>query len=144
MYLDKLALFSNAQAVTATAASTDSMDFSQARDVGTGEDLFIFINCTVAMTDAASDSTVTVTLETDDNSGFSSAAVTQTLGVFPALSAVGSIIYARIQPAALNERYCQLRYTVANGNLTTGTFSAGIIHGIDRVVSYASGFSVIK
>jgi hypothetical protein len=144
MYLDALALFSNAQAVTATAASTDSMDLSQIRDIGVGEDLYIFCNVDVAMTDSSSNTTITVTLETDDNSGFSSATTTQTLFVFPALSAVGAIRFARIQPLAMNERFAQLRYTVANGDLTTGSFTAGIIHGIDAVANYASGFAVIR
>lgn len=143
MYLDNLLLFSDAQAVTAAAASTSSIDLSQIRDIGLGENLYIGVNVDVAMTDASSDSTVTVTLETDDNSSFSSVTST-TLFTIPAVSAVGYIAYARIQPGAMNERYAQLRFTPNNGNLTTGSFTAGIIHDIDKIPSYASGFTVIR
>ena len=74
MYVDAHNLFSDSQAVTATAVSENLIDFGSARDIGVGRELYLLIVVTVVMTDASSDSTVAVTIETDDNEGFSSTA----------------------------------------------------------------------
>jgi len=145
MITDAQNQFSNAQAVTATAVSTNYIDLSQFRDIGTGENLYIGVNVAVAMTDAGSDSTITVTLESDEDTAFSDPNVAQTLGTFAALSAIGTRIIARIQPGVIllgEDRYIQLRYTAANGNLTTGSFTAEIFEDIDKFQSYASGFAI--
>lgn len=147
MYVDAQLTFSDAQAVTATAASTNQIDtgplFSgnTGRNLGVGENLFIVVTVDVAMTDASSDSTITVTLETDDNSAFSSAATVATLGVIPAVTAAGAMFVYRL-PIATSvpyERYIQLKYTPANGNLTTGSFTASIVKDASIYAQYASG-----
>lgn len=134
--------FSTAQALTATAASTNLIDLGQVRDLGTGENLYVVLTVDVALTDAGSDSTVTVDLQTDDNSSFSSPTVAQTLFTIPAVSAIGYKAIARIQPGAGNERYCRLNYTMNNGNLTTGSVTAEFVHDIDKYVSYAKGYTI--
>ncbi len=141
MILDALNLFSDAQAVTAAAASTNSIDFGSARDIGVGENLYIAITVDVALTDAGSDSAIAVTLETDDNSGFASVA-SYALLTIPALAAAGSKYYVRISPDQLNERYAQLRYTPSNGNLTTGSFTAAIVHDINKTKDYPKGYTI--
>ena len=45
MMLDALLNLSSAQAVTATAVSTNSIDLSTARDVGVGNDLYASLWC---------------------------------------------------------------------------------------------------
>lgn len=143
MITDALLLFSDAQAVTATAVSTNVLDFGTGgRDLGIGEDLYFFIGLPVAMTDSGSDSTVTVTVEVDDNASFTSAVVAQTIGVFPAASAAGTKLIAKIQPLAVNEQYVRLRYTVANGNLTTGSFDAMIVKDVDAYKFYADAITI--
>lgn len=141
MIIDRLLTFGTAQAVTAAAASTDSIDLGAIRDIGTGEPLYVVVVCTTAMTDTGSDSTLAVTLETDDNSSFSSVA-SFALGTFPAVSAAGTVLIARLNPLQANERFAQLRYTPANGNLTTGSFSAFIVKDIQRYVSYADAITI--
>jgi uncharacterized protein YdbL (DUF1318 family) len=108
MYQDAHNQFSSAQAVTATAASTNLIDLGAIRNMGVGENLYLVVVCTTAMTDAGSDSTLAVTVETDDNSSFSSATTTQTIGTFAAVSAAGTKLVARIQPDQMNERYVRL------------------------------------
>jgi uncharacterized protein YdbL (DUF1318 family) len=142
MYQDAHNQFSSAQAVTATAASTNLIDLGAIRNMGVGENLYLVVVCTTAMTDAGSDSTLAVTVETDDNSSFSSATTTQTIGTFAAVSAAGTKLVARIQPDQMNERYVRLKYTPANGNLTTGSFTAFITHDIDAYTSYADGITI--
>lgn len=143
MYLDALLQFSDSQAVTATAVSTNVINLGTGgRDIGVGEDLYFFIGLPVAMTDAGSDSTVTVTVEVDDNESFTSATVAQTIGVFPALSAAGAKLIAKIQPLAVNEQYVRLRYTVANGNLTTGSIDAAIMKDVDAYKFYQDAITI--
>lgn len=142
MFVDKEAQLTLAQAVTAAAASTDYIDLGAVRNLGVGENLYAVVICTVAMTDAGSDSTLAVTLETDDNSSFSSAVARQTIGTFAALSAAGTRYVARLQPDVINERYLRAYFTPANGNLTTGTFSVFLTTNIDAYTSYADNIVI--
>lgn len=151
MYVDAQLTFSDAQAVTAAAGSTNVIDTGPLFSGNTGRNLgvgrqpaFIFITVDVAFTDASSDSTLTITLETDDNSGFSSAATVATLGTLPALTAAGTTMFVPM-PIALDsvpyERYIRLKYTPNNGNLTTGSLTAGITVNVPAWTSTAAGFT---
>ena len=144
MILDAYNLYSDEQAVTAAAESTNILDHEEPRDMGVGERLYIFCVVDVAMTDGGSDSTVEVKLQTDDNESFSSPTDGQVLFTFPATSPVGTRRYVAIAPDALNERYSRLYFTPANGNLTTGSFTAGIVKDIDKVNFYADGITISK
>lgn len=143
MILDADLLFSDAQAVTAAAASSNSIDLSAVRDIGTGEDLYVFVSVDVALTDGSSDSTVTVSLEGDSTTSFSPDA-TENLFTIPALAAAGNIYYAKLSPglSPLQYRYIQLKYTPNNGNLTTGTFTAGIVKDIAKFTAYADNLRI--
>lgn len=141
MYVDALLLFSDAQAVTAAAASTSHIDFGAVRDMGTGEDLYVVVTCDVAMTDASSNSTLAVAIEGDSTSTFTPD-YTRTLFTFDALSAAGTVKIAKLSPADVNLRYLQLKYTPANGDLTTGSFTAFITTAIDRYVAYADNITI--
>lgn len=149
MILDNDLLFSNAQAITASARSTNVVDTGPlftgnlGRNLGVGEPLWIFIDVVVAMTDAGSDSTITVTLETDDNAAFSSAATIATLITIAAVRPAGTMFVFRVPPAQAvpYERFLSLNYTVANGNLTTGSLTAGIVKDVQAWASTASGFT---
>jgi hypothetical protein len=141
MIIDSQLLFSDAQAITAAAASTSSVDLGSARDIGLGENLYVAVTVDVAFTDAGSDSTLTVALESDDNAGFASP-TSATLLTIPALAAVGAKFFARISPDQANQRYIQLRFTPNNGNLTTGSVTAAIVKDIDKVVTYPKGYVI--
>jgi hypothetical protein len=141
MYVDSQLLFSDAQAVTATAASTNSIDFGAVRDIGVGEQLYVVCLVDVAMTDGSSDSTLAVALETDSTTTFTPDA-TRTLFTFAALSAAGTVKIAALGPDDINLRYAQLKYTPANGNLTTGSFTAFITKDIQKYVAYADNVTI--
>ncbi len=142
MYVDAQNLFSDAQAVTASAASTNLIDLGSARDIGVGRELYFVVIVDVAFTDAGSDSTVTVIIQTDDNSGFGSAVTAQTIGLFAALTAAGSRLIARLAPEAGWEQYIRAFYTVANGNLTTGSLTAFLTTDIQAWTAYPIGYTV--
>ena len=149
MYVDSQLQFSDAQAVTATALSTNYVDAGVARALGVGRPLYIVVICVVAMTDSSSDSTVAVTLETDgavsgSPANLTSGNVVLSLGTFAALSAVGTRLIAHLPPEPANafERYIAVKYTVANGNLTTGSFDAFITTDIAAWAAYPGGYTV--
>ncbi len=143
MILDALNRFSNAQALTATAASTDIIDLrSVERRIGTGRNLYIIVNVDVAFTDAGSDSTIQVELQSDALEAFGSATNRQDLGTFAALAAIGTQLIVRIDSGILTERFIRLNYTTANGNLTTGSVSAFIALDVDGFTAYPSGFTI--
>lgn len=143
MILDAQNLFSDAQAVTAAAGSTNTIDLGIARDIGTGQALYVALNVDVAMTDSGSDSTLTVTLEGDSTTSFTPDG-TQDLFIVPATSAAGYQAFARLDPGAapLQYQYIRLLYTPNNGNLTTGTFTSGLVESIDKWTAYADGFTI--
>jgi hypothetical protein len=141
MILDKQLEFSDAQAVTAAAASTNYIDFGAARDMGVGEALYVVVTCDVTMSDTGSDSTLAVALEGDSSTTFTPD-YTRTLFTFSALSAAGTVRIARLGPDDANLRYLQLRYTPANGNLTTGSFSAYLTTNIDKWTAYADALVI--
>ena len=142
MIHDAQNLFSDAQALTAAAASTNLLDLGSARDLGTGENLFVVLTVDVALTDGSSDSTVTVDLQTDDNSTFNSPTTGQTLFTIAALAAIGTKYIARIQPGGANERYARLYYTPNNGNLSTGSVTAELVHDVDKFTAYPKGYTI--
>ena len=141
MIMDAQLLFSDAQAVTAAAASTNYINFSAVRDIGVGEPLYVVVTVDVAMADTGSNSTLAVALETDSTSTFTPDA-TRTLFTFSALSAAGTTKIARLGPDDINLQYAQLRYTPANGDLSAGSFTAFITHDVQKYTSYADAITI--
>lgn len=141
-------VFSSAQAITASAASTNIIDLgplggapsaNTIRDIGAGEPgLWLVITVVTAFTDAGSDSTVTPALQTDDSDAFGSATTLRTFDTLAALTAAGTQKIYRLEPAAY-ERYLRLNYTVANGNLTTGAITAEITRDVRAYRAYRGG-----
>lgn len=141
MYVDAKLLFSDAQAVTAAAASTSVVDLGAAREIGTGEDLYVVVSVDVAMTDASSDSTLTVDLYADSTESFTPDSK-QTLFTIPAVSAAGAVFIAKISPVLGAYRYLELYYTPNNGNLSTGSFTAFIAKDVSSYRAYADGITI--
>jgi len=142
MIIDRQFRFSNAQAITASAASTDLVDLEAARDMGVGRTLYVVVVCTTAMTDASSNSTVAVAVETDTAAAFSSATSAQTIGTFSATSAAGTQFIVPLAQFTTAERFIRLYYTVANGDLDTGSFTAFLTDAPAQYVTYANGYTI--
>lgn len=143
MYVDAQLLLSDAQAVTAAADSTNLIDFGVARDIGTGESLYLVVCVDVALTDGSSDSTVTVALQGDSTATITPDS-TVDLFTIPALAAAGNIYISKLDPGAgpLGYRYVNIKYTPNNGNLTTGSFTAFFAKDVQKYVSYADGITI--
>lgn len=149
MYVDKQAEFSDAQAVTATAISTNVMDLVSnssgkniTRDIGTGQDVYLVVSTTVQPT-AAGAATVTVTLESDDNVGLTSPTVHFTSKAFALAEMAPNVGMVAIKlPAGNYERYLGVRYTVATGPLTAGNFDAFLTTDVQAWRAYDRNYTV--
>lgn len=143
MLVDALLRFSNAQAVTAAAASDSVVDLGAARDLGTGERLYLVVSVAVAMTDSGSNSTLTVALQGDSTDTFTPDGATDVL-LIPAVSAAGFTAIAALSPGALGlaYRYLRLYYTPNNGDLSAGSFTSFLTHNIQKYVSYNDNIQI--
>lgn len=121
MIIDSLLEFSDAQALTATAASTNTIDLGSDRDIGNGRTLWLVVSVDVATDGTTGDETYQVDLYTDgtnDPVGAGSSILTFTI---PRSTAAGTK-YVHAIPNA-NERYLELNYTLG-GTTPTATLSA--------------------
>lgn len=147
MITDANLTLSVSQAVTVSAVSGNTIDLLQARDIGAGEELNIYVNVEVSAA-AAGAATVNFQVITSAAANLSSPTIVGQTDAIPKASLVAgkqiSIPVPRSFINALGQRFIGLQYTVGTGPLTAGTFSAGVV--IDSVDSglknYASGFSV--
>lgn len=147
MYQDAFLQFSAAQAVTASGASANVIDWGVARDMGMGDSLEIDIRVgqTVAAAGAA---TVQFQYQTADDAAFTTnvQTVVQTDAIPKASLVAGASIPLHVDRSApyAARRYARLNYNVGTGPLTAGTFTAGIVKNIqDPQTSYPSGFTVL-
>lgn len=143
MYLDKELLFSDAQAITAAAGSTNTIDLNEVRDIGTGHPLKIVLVVDTTFADSGSNSTLTVALEGDSTESFTPDG-TQDLGTIPALTEAGTKFEFYLDPGAapLQYRYIRLKYTPNNGNLSAGAVTAGIVIDAEKHNYFPSGFEI--
>ena len=126
MLLDQQALFSAAQAITATAASTNVIDTGSNKDVGKYGDIPLLIQVVEGFNNLTS---LTVTVQTDDSSAFSSAADVLSMTI-PLASLVLGYKSPVITLPMKMERYIRLNYTVTGTAPTTGKVTAGITGGV--------------
>lgn len=126
MLLDQQALFSAAQAITATAASTNVIDTGSNKDVGKYGDIPLLIQVVEGFNNLTS---LTVTVQTDDNSAFSSAADMLSMTI-PLASLVLGYKSPVITLPMKMKRYIRLNYTVTGTAPTTGKVTAGITGGV--------------
>jgi hypothetical protein len=144
MITDKFLRVSDAQALTTTAVSTDTIDLSIARDMGEGQDLFMNFAVTTAL---AGGTSVKFEVIQADNAALSSNV--QVIGssdaVLTAALVAGYNTAVRINPqvASNGKRYLGARYTIS-GTYTSGNVTADVVTDIqDGKKFYASGFSVV-
>jgi len=150
MILDKFLEFSDAQAVTATAISTNVVDLyplggNASRDIGNGENIYLIVRTLAAATDVTSDATLTVTFESSNAEDLSASTVHFSTGAlaFATFSPAGTELARFKLPGGNYLRYLGVRYTVAAGPLTGGTFDAFIVKDDQAYRSYAVGSTIV-
>lgn len=138
MIFDKTLLFSDAQAVTATAASTNSIDLGaigQAHGHAAALDRDAFksvkVPLLVQVVEAFDNLTsLKIDIELDSTTTFTPDK-TITLGTFLLADLVaGFQVPWTLLPQGVNLRYAQLKYTVTGTTPTTGKITAGVVAGV--------------
>ncbi len=150
MLIDAFNEFSDAQAVTSTAISTNVIDLGPVtdnvlRDIGTGNDIYLIVKTNTTATDSGSDATLTITLESDSTANLAtSATVHYSSGAiaFAGFATAGTTLVAVRLPAGAYEQYLGVRYTVASGPLTAGAFDAFLTKDADLYRAYAKRWSI--
>lgn len=142
MYLDKTNEFSAAQALTATAVSTNVIDLGVDRDIGIGEEIAVVVSVQTAADYTTTDETYQVTVQTDDNDSFSSpTTVVQSAVINGDELPAGAKIVLMI--GHTNERYLRLNYTLA-GTTPSVTVDAFLSPSdmVDGYTYYADGYAI--
>lgn len=138
MILDNTLVLSDAQAVTATARSTNIVDLGAAgtpvgmtnavrRDIGIGTEIPILVAIVEAFNTLTS---LTVGLEVDDDPAFGSPTVLMTRTYTLAQLTLGANLEMPAElPVGTKERFLGLRYTVNGTAPTLGKITASIVAG---------------
>jgi len=129
-------MFCEDQAITGDARSTNTIDLgvtgkpfgdsrSLVRDIGKGCKLPLSITVTETFNNLTS---LTVQLQCDDNSGFSSAkTVAQATYLAAELVAGKQLSFPDEIPEGLNEEFMSLYFDVTGTNPSTGKITAGVV-----------------
>lgn len=136
MYIDSQLLFSDAQAVTADAASTNLVDLGVARNLFDGEPLAVVVQVDVAADVANADETYEFEIQTDDNASFSSATDLLAHVIAGASLTAGSVHVLPVPVGASVERYLRLRYDV--GGTTPSITVTAFLQPLSMVQKYKS------
>jgi hypothetical protein len=152
MILDKLLQFdAGATAITASAASTNTLDMLNARDIAIGgnmdQDPLVVVTVGVTFT-AAGAATLTIQCQASvDNASWTT--VSQTDAIPKANLTAGTVIKLPLglqQPQSAGiPRYYRLNYVVATGPMTAGQIEADLVIGgmqLNNPPVYPSGFTV--
>lgn len=126
MYVDNLGLVSDAQAVTATAFSTNTIDLgatSPAREIGTGEAVGFGIAVDVAADITTGNETYLIEVVQSANADLSSPDVINSRTITAAQLAAGSLHWLAVPVGFPQKRYLGLRYTTG-GTTPTVTLTA--------------------
>jgi hypothetical protein len=136
MLFDANGLFSSAQLIESSEASTNYYDFGApgtpiraaaalARDLGKGQLIQVRVQVVTAFDTCTS---VKVAWQMDDDSAFGSATtVLETEAIAVASLVSGYVFNLQYVPLLSTERYGRFYYTVAGSNNVAGTITAGIV-----------------
>lgn len=148
MIFDNTLLFSDAQAITADARSTNVVDLGATgtpygdtrkliRDIGKGGyRVPLWISITETFNNLTS---LEIILRVDDNNGMASPKVVARSGVLPLddLVAGKSIDFPDYIPQGANEQFLELFYDITGTAPTTGKITAGVV--ADRQTNFIGG-----
>lgn len=142
MILDGQLQFSNDQALTATAVSTNVVDLSVKRDIGIGEAMAVVVSIGVDADYTTTDETYQVVVQTDGNEGFASPTDLIASQVYNGDQLTQGVIV--VLPIGYeNEQYLRVNYVLA-GTSPSVTVDAYLqpLDGISGYTYYEDGFNI--
>lgn len=142
MIYDNHNIFSDAQALTATAVSTNVIDLGKDGNVGIGEEMAVQITLDALADGTDTNETYSVDIQTDDNVGFSSATVIGTIAITRG-SAAGTKKVIMLPKDTSAERYLRLNYTLG-GTTPSVTLTAVLVPAkfVEAYVTYPDGYTI--
>lgn len=132
MIFDQQTMFSDAQAITGDAVSTNTVDLGPinagiVRDIGNGKPIPIRVQ---VVDDFDKLTSLNVSLQVDDNDAFSSPKTVWTSGEIALASLkAGYAFTIDYVPRGTDERYLRLSYDVTGTDPDNGAITAGITMG---------------
>jgi len=137
MIFDMQSLFSDAQAITVTAVSTNVLDTGVSREMGRGTQIPLLAQVVTTFT-AGGAATLTVAFQVDSDVAFGSAQTLYTSAAIAVATLVAGyrVLLDRVPEhtaAKADARYWRFNYTVATGPMTAGALTAGIVMGRQSV-----------
>lgn len=138
MILDNTAIFSDAQPITATAASTNVIDtgargtaFGHAAalsaDLGKATEVLVTCNVVEAFNNLTS---LKIAVEVDDSAAFSSPKeVASKTYLLADINSTKILSFPAEIPEGADEQYVRLNYTVTGTAPSTGKITAGVVAG---------------
>lgn len=148
MFVDALLTLSDAQALTATAVSTNTIDCGNPtvkRDIGSGEPVKLVVSMDVAL--GGTSPTMLIEVLQSANADLSTPDVIASSGSIAgaAEAPVGKIFQLPLPPGRITKRYLGARYTLG-GTSPTGTVTAfvqpGDMGSPAFPQNYAKGYSI--
>jgi hypothetical protein len=139
MFLDSQLMFSDAQALTTTAVSTNIIDLSADRNIGKGEPMAIVL--TFGVDSGGTSPTLQVVLQTDNDVAFGSLVAIASSEVTLDAEAGDTIV---LPIGHSNERYLRLSY-VTGGSSPTATVDAYLqpMSMIDGKDDLPNGYTIV-
>lgn len=153
MIRDRQNTFSNEQAVTADAISTNVIDLgplgglpsaNTIRDIGAGEPLYLHILVTTVIDSAGEGATLVATLESDSTADLATSATVHwtSATIAEADLAAGYWVAKGVPlPSGAYERYLGVRYVSGTEDFTSGKIDAWISNNRYDDRTYRGGFS---
>lgn len=148
MITDAQLQLSNAQAVTASAVSTNTYDLGVARDPGAGDDLFVVVTVDESFATATSVTISVISSAAADLSSADTLIATQAIPIANLAAGRKPIVIALpralLNATPIGRRYLGLNYAIGGANATAGKFTANIVKDAQDVAKYyPSGYTVL-
>ena len=134
--------YSNAQALTVTAASTDVIDHGGIRHIGVGEAMLVEITVDVVADFTTGDETYVAALQVDNADSFPSPVTIGSVTI-PGNSAAGSRFFIQVPPLTNWEQFSRINYTLG-GTTPSVTVTANLIPQsfVQNDFAYPDGFTI--
>ena len=146
MILDAQNLLSDAQALTATAVSTNTIDLGNVtpkRGIGAGEPMTLMFQVDVAADHTSGNETYQFDLIQSANADLSSADTLESRVISYADLTAGAIHYVPVPPGSITKRYIGANYTLG-GTTPTITVTCALMpqKDVDSLQTYARGYTI--
>lgn len=145
MIMDNLLIFSSGQAITATADSTNQLDFLVGRDMGVGDDPIWLSVQSIAAFATLTSLQITLSGAPDNGSGAPGTyvpLVSSNVILLAALTASTDLWKTPLPLSGPTTRFLKLTYTVGGANATAGSVSAQLTLDVNARYTYAEGANV--